>query len=154
MAGLTGCAITGLVVVGWPMIGPPNSELPGIHPANIKWKTVFFFNLLCSVNTPIQWSCQVCMYFYSIGGGLDWLGWLKLQIYWPPIPNCTQMGFCKSKRCRSRKSWRRSLQEQSRLYSLPKLFRLLFVQRDILVCIYISYFWAKHDCKGTIQTSF
>jgi len=32
MAGLTGCAITGLVVVGWPMFGPDNAELPGIHP--------------------------------------------------------------------------------------------------------------------------
>jgi len=32
IAGLTGCAITGLVVVGWPMLGPGNNELPGIHP--------------------------------------------------------------------------------------------------------------------------
>ena len=35
MAGLTGCAITGLVVVGWPIIGPGCTELPGIHPGNI-----------------------------------------------------------------------------------------------------------------------
>ena len=35
MAGLTGCAITGLVVVGWPIIGPGCTELPGIHPGNM-----------------------------------------------------------------------------------------------------------------------
>ena len=41
MAGLTGCAITGLVVVGWPIIGPGCTELPGIHPENLNFDIVY-----------------------------------------------------------------------------------------------------------------
>ena len=40
MAGLTGCAITGLVVVGWPIIGPGCTELPGIHPENLNFDRI------------------------------------------------------------------------------------------------------------------
>ena len=51
MAGLTGCAITGLVVVGWPIIGPGCTELPGIHPENLNFDIVY-------INQEINRHCR------------------------------------------------------------------------------------------------
>ena len=60
MAGLTGCAITGLVVVGWPIIGPGCTELPGIHPENLNFDIVY-------INQEIHRHCR----HY-------WAGWTEL----------------------------------------------------------------------------